>query len=663
MQNENNNQAGQWQGACSIDKALDVTAEDFIKALGYSGTEQVFCRVFDDSPAKDNSKAANRQCDARVFSSMLPELHRLNADRRGIYFVVCGGGNDDPTAKAKGTARAQFMEIDEDENGNKVPFDKQLDIIKQFKLEPSIIVKTAKSLHTYWIIKGGNMQQFREIQQRLVKQFKSDPVIVNESRVMRLPGFNHCKGDPVPVQVIKFDPEIKYTQAELAEALPEVPHEPKRDITPLQDDAPTLYEKAGGRNNAIVSLGGSLRRTDLNAEEISNLLQAYNNLLPEPLNDKELATCIKQTLGYKSRDDAEAAAADAKYKDYKEQHDKQKPQADVLTEFLQEIQAETYKPYSTGLPFFDNLLGGGVIRQSMLLLYAAPATGKTTLAQQIAEAMARNGKPVIYLNLEMSRQQMLAKAISARLSFKDAAQTVSATDVLQGYKWDDKQRERITAELEQYRQENAPFMRYNPQDVGADFERIKTYLHNVGEYFKEKGEPAPALFVDYLHLITSPKYGDPQELIKAAVAYFKNEYAIKYNSFVFVISATNRASNASGKMTMESGRDSSALEYTGDYVLALNYTEVEKGIVNPADETELAELKAGKWRDMTLRVLKHRLGTPGKSARMWFKPAANLFYDYSGFLPVDEDRDKIQAQAIERAKAKNDKKRSKQDRA
>ena len=58
---------------------------------------------------------------------------------------------------------------------------------------------------------------------------------------------------------------------------------------------------------------------------------------------------------------------------------------DDLTDFLEKIQTEAYKPYQTGLSFFDNLLGGGVIQQSILLLMAAPGTGKTALAQQIAE--------------------------------------------------------------------------------------------------------------------------------------------------------------------------------------------------------------------------------------------------------------------------------------
>lgn len=50
---------------------------------------------------------------------------------------------------------------------------------------------------------------------------------VNESRAMRLPGFNHCKKDtPVEVKCISFHPERKYTQTQLSDVLPEVEVQP-----------------------------------------------------------------------------------------------------------------------------------------------------------------------------------------------------------------------------------------------------------------------------------------------------------------------------------------------------------------------------------------------------------------------------------------------------
>lgn len=81
---------------------------------------------------------------------------------------------------------------------------------------------------------------YRRIQKKLVARFLGDPKCVNESRVFRLPGFNHCKGEPVPVACVKFDPELRYAQAELEAALP--------NIT-VSEDAPTSKSAEPPRMN------------------------------------------------------------------------------------------------------------------------------------------------------------------------------------------------------------------------------------------------------------------------------------------------------------------------------------------------------------------------------------------------------------------------------
>lgn len=63
------------------------------------------------------------------------------------------------------------------------------------------------------------------MQRQLIAHFNADPACVNESRVFRIPSFNHCKEEPIPVECIKYNPELRYTQKELSDALPEVPEE------------------------------------------------------------------------------------------------------------------------------------------------------------------------------------------------------------------------------------------------------------------------------------------------------------------------------------------------------------------------------------------------------------------------------------------------------
>lgn len=306
---------------------------------------------------------------------------------------------------------------------------------------------------------------------------------------------------------------------------------------------------------------------------------------------------------------------------------------DALTDFLDKIQTEAYKPCRTGLNFFDDMLGGGVIQQSLLLLMAAPGTGKTTLAQQIAEAMAAHKKPVIYLNLEMSREQMLAKAISGLVTRKGTALT--ATEILQGYNWSDADRKAILTAIESYREQILPYMQYNPANVGGDLEQILAYITSEGERARAAGTDAPAIILDYLHLVSSRKGLEIQELIKQTVTGLK-EYAKEYNTFVIAIIAANRQSE--GRLSLSSARDSSNIEYTGDYMLSLEYFKIDHKEVSATDAAKVAELQAEKYRQMVIRVLKHRFGQPGKSANVYFNAANNLFYGENDFMPADETR-------------------------
>ena len=133
-----------------------------------------------------------------------------NEANRGIFFVVNSGGNSDSKINK---INAQFFECDT------LSLEEQLENISKFPLEPSIIVQTKKSLHVYFLIKNGKVEKFRDIQKKLAKHFNGDGSCINESRVMRVPGFYHCKEEPVRVKCIKFNPNLFYTQEDLEREL------------------------------------------------------------------------------------------------------------------------------------------------------------------------------------------------------------------------------------------------------------------------------------------------------------------------------------------------------------------------------------------------------------------------------------------------------------
>ena len=94
------------------------------------------------------------------------------------------------------------------------------------------------------------------------------------------------------------------------------------------------------------------------------------------------------------------------------------PLRDIYDEYLQE-QASTIDegiftnmPVMTGYPDLDETLGG-LQKADMIILGARPSLGKTTLALNIAINAARSGQRCGIFSLEMTRQQLAMRVLSA----------------------------------------------------------------------------------------------------------------------------------------------------------------------------------------------------------------------------------------------------------
>lgn len=319
--------------------------------------------------------------------------------------------------------------------------------------------------------------------------------------------------------------------------------------------------------------------------------------LKRGLNERGYDASIYNAAGtYHDINDALLADPDG----LKQRLDEAVRENDEIGRFLAKITSGAYREIKTGLDFFDDLLGGGILPQTTMMLLGAPASGKSTLCGQIAAGMAERKQPFLYVNLEMSVEQMLAKNLSARLARDEY--TLTAKEILQGHKWKDNTNkcERVFAAAEEYRRTIAPYLKYKPESVRSDLESIVTYMENTAIAAEKKGQKAPAVCIDYLHLITSNKKQDVAEIIKEALDRFKS-YAIRHDTFVIVISAINRESmKDGGKVTMNSARDTSGVEYNGDYIVALN---ADKDVINTGGEYK---------RLVEIALVKGRLDTMGK---------------------------------------------------
>ncbi|MGU8731390.1 phage/plasmid primase, P4 family [Clostridium perfringens] len=202
----------EFDGKSSELKEYDGTSCDS-KGNELKGSEnscgRINIRIFSDKKGT-GFKGKNLSFNIKDFQSKSKVLMAHNEANRGIFFVVNSGGNSD---RKINKINAQFFECDT------LSLEEQLENISKFPLEPSIIVQTKKSLHVYFLIKNGKVEKFRDIQKKLAKHFNGDGSCINESRVMRVPGFYHCKEDPVRVKCIKFNPNLFYTQEDLEREL------------------------------------------------------------------------------------------------------------------------------------------------------------------------------------------------------------------------------------------------------------------------------------------------------------------------------------------------------------------------------------------------------------------------------------------------------------
>lgn len=325
---------------------------------------------------------------------------------------------------------------------------------------------------------------------------------------------------------------------------------------------------------------------------------------------------------------------------------------ELFDSFMGKVQTEAYKPLKTGMADFDRLLNGGIMKQSLVILSAAPGTGKTTLTQQIFETMAKDGSTVVFLNLEMSREQLLARSVSRIVKRKGGSLTSS--DILQGYKWTEEQRRQASEAATEYRHDIAPNMHYNPDGCTTDLQSITEALTREAETAIAEGKKPPVVVLDYLHLVTTAQREEQSEIVKKTVAALK-DYAIKYDTFVFAISATNRTANARGTISLDSSRDTSAIEYTADIALSLNYAalhdktklpmprkddngdviqgKIEYQTADANNPDHMEYLQKQQPRQMLVQVLKNRMNEPGGKLYLAFDAA------HSRFTPIERHID------------------------
>jgi hypothetical protein len=157
-------------------------------------------------------------------------------------------------------------------------------------LQPSIMVWTGGGWHAYFLLEKPadspeELQRAELVMRRLAAGLRSDSVH-DRSRILRVPGtYNWKYGEPRPVVMERFDPDLRYGLEEVEEMAEATPGDVVDDV----DKADTVSRdvlggpiREGGRNVALASVAGSLRDRGLDAETICIVLLEVNQRRCEP---------------------------------------------------------------------------------------------------------------------------------------------------------------------------------------------------------------------------------------------------------------------------------------------------------------------------------------------------------------------------------------------
>ncbi len=95
--------------------------------------------------------------------------------------------------------------------------------------------------------------------------------------------------------------------------------------------------------------------------------------------------------------------------------------------FINEINTENEHRYQTGLSEFDRVLGGGIVKGSLVLISGDPGIGKSTILLQVCEYLGRN-LDILYVSGEESARQIKLRAERLSVS-SDRLRVLTETDV------------------------------------------------------------------------------------------------------------------------------------------------------------------------------------------------------------------------------------------
>ena len=277
--------------------------------------------------------------------------------------------------------------------------------------------------------------------------------------------------------------------------------------------------------------------------------------------------------------------------------------AEDLMKKWERIRAGKKQTVPTCYSGLDRILSRGLIKGGLYIMAARPGGGKTALAVNITDRMARNGSVVLFVSLEMGADQLVARRLS--IGTKQTAEKVMNREF-------DEETERMVLN------EIPVLHRHNIYYVDRPHVTVSDIL------FYARQVKAEIVVVDYLGLVTPE--GNGRSLYEKTTETSKRlkGAARDLDCPILCLAQLNREveNRGNGKPRMSDLRDSGQIEQDADGIILLHrMTGNEPGVTVTT---------------LNINVVKNRHGAIGNVSTLWDLPSgmiAEIVKEYGGYEP------------------------------
>lgn len=303
---------------------------------------------------------------------------------------------------------------------------------------------------------------------------------------------------------------------------------------------------------------------------------------------------------------------------------------------------------STGILAFDQLIEGGIAPQNVLLLTAESGAGKTSLCLNMANAIAKTKRRVVFISNELSAEQLATRLLSCHIAKNNnLIPGIPTCRIMNSQSWSQKETELIT---EAARLDTSycclDFNLYVARSKSfPDAIELLEWLDLIGQGKFDQYTPnelAPIVFVDGLHLISDPSCPDKNERIQKLLVGLKN-FASKYNtSVVATLTADITYDSHSNKYintTLES------LDYAGDIAISLIDKERSRKTVPEYPVSNIL-------RTLDLRVDRSHFSAAEQSVQLVFDSSTGAFWNIepqSPHTPTNNPSNDAEVEEVQKA--------------